>query len=169
MLNKYIDLIFKKQYPRWTIMLFDFAATASILLSYNIYQLDNFITISWFFVLIIPFVNFLFLRILGVYNTSIRYYSLENLFSLVFSFISSFFIIYQLSNFSVLLEKFTTIDLLIVYYLSISIIISFRFFIKIIFKNFGTYKVENVLVVLYVFWLLLRGCISLDVCVSECL
>ena len=146
MLNKYIDLFFKKKYPRWTIMLFDFAATASILLSYNIYQLDNFITINWPFVFLIPFVNFLFLIILGVYNTSIRYYSLENLFSLIFSFVLSFFIIYQLSNFSVLLERFTTTDLLIVYYLCISIIISFRFFIKIIFKNFGTYKTENVLV-----------------------
>lgn len=146
MFNKYIDIIFKKQYPRWTIMLFDFAATASILLSYNVYQLDNFNKISWAFVLLIPFVNFLFLIILGVYNTSIRYYSLENLFSLILSFVLSFFIIYQLSNFSVLLERFTTIDLLIVYYISISIIISFRFFIKIIFKNFGTYKTENVLV-----------------------
>ncbi|MDG2475874.1 MAG: polysaccharide biosynthesis protein, partial [Flavobacteriaceae bacterium] len=146
MFNKYIDIIFKKQYPRWTIMLFDFAATASILLSYNVYQLDNFNKISWAFVLLIPFVNFLFLIILGVYNTSIRYYSLENLFSLILSFVLSFTIIYQLSNFSVLLERFTTIDLLIVYYISISIIISFRFFIKIIFKNFGTYKTENVLV-----------------------
>ena len=146
MLNKYIDIIFKKKYPRWTIMLFDFTATASILLSYNIYELDNFITISWPFVLLIPFVNLLFFKILGVYNTSIRYYSLENLFSLIFSFVLSFFIIYQLSNFSVLLERFSTTDLLIVYYLSISIIISFRFFIKIVFKNFGTYKTENVLV-----------------------
>ena len=81
-----------------------------------------------------------------MYNTSIIYYSLENLFSLIFSFVFSFFIIYQLSNFSVLLERFSTTDLLIVYYLSISIIISFRFFIKIVFKNFGTYKTENVLV-----------------------
>ena len=146
MLNKYIDIIFKKKYPRWTIMLFDFTATAFILLFYNIYELDNFITISLPFVLLIPFMNFLFFKILGVYNTSIRYYSLENLFSLIFSFVFSFFIIYQLSNFSVLLERFSTTDLLIVYYLSISIIISFRFFIKIVFKNFGTYKTENVLV-----------------------
>ena len=146
MLNKYIDKIFKKTFPRWSIMLFDLIATASILLSYNLYQIDNFLTVSLFFVLFIPFINFIFLRILGEYNSSLRYYSLENLFSLIIAFLVSFFIVIQISNFTVLLERFTRVDLLIVYYLSISIIISFRFFIKILFKNFGTYKVENVLV-----------------------
>tara|TARA_S200000501_G_scaffold296896_1_gene283079 strand:+ start:3453 stop:5273 length:1821 start_codon:yes stop_codon:yes gene_type:complete len=146
MLNRYIDKIFKKKYPRWTIVIFDFIAMVIILLSYNIYQIDNFITISLAFIALIPSISVVFLIILGEYNNSIRYYSLENLFRLIIAFLGSFFIILQISNFSILFDRFSIIDLIIVYYLSVSVIISFRFLIKILFRNFGTYKVENVLV-----------------------
>ena len=61
MLDIFIDKIFKKNYPRWTIMLFDFLTTLLILLSYNIYQIDNFITVDLFFVILIPAINFFFL------------------------------------------------------------------------------------------------------------
>ena len=47
MLDIFIDKIFKKKYPRWTIMLFDFLSSLLILLSYNLYQIDNFITVDY--------------------------------------------------------------------------------------------------------------------------
>ena len=146
MLNIYIDRIFNRKYPRWAIMIFDFLSTGLILLTYNIYQIDNFLRVNWVFVLLVPILNFLFLRILGAYNSSIRYYSLENLFSLILAFVLSFLIVVQIANFSVLFQKFTIVDFIIIYYISISIVICFRFFIKTVFKNFGTNKVENVLV-----------------------
>ena len=61
MLDIFIDKIFKKKYPRWTIMLFDFLSSLLILLSYNLYQIDNFITVDLFFVILIPAINFSFM------------------------------------------------------------------------------------------------------------
>ena len=146
MLDIFIDKIFKKNYPRWTIMLFDFLTTALILLSYNIYQIDNFITVDLFFVILIPVINLIFLNIFRAYQTSLRYYSIESLFQLLIAYVISFFIVLQLSNFSIVLSQFTSIDLLIVYYISLSVIISYRFLIKVLFKNFGEFSVENTLV-----------------------
>lgn len=146
MLDIFIDKIFKKNYPRWTIMLFDFLTTVLILLSYNIYQIDNFITVDLFFVILIPAINFFFLYVFRAYQTSLRYYSIESLFQLILGFILSFFIVFQLSNFSVILSQFTTNDILIVYYVSLTAIISYRFLIKVLFKNFGEFSVENTLV-----------------------
>ena len=146
MLDIFIDKIFKKNYPRWTIMLFDFLTTALILLSYNIYQIDNFITVDLFFVFFIPVINLFFLYVFRAYQTSLRYYSIESLFQLILGFIISFFIVIQLSNFSVILSQFTSNDLLIVYYISLSVVISYRFLIKVLFKNFGEFSVENTLV-----------------------
>ena len=129
MLDIFIDKIFKKKYPRWTIMLFDFLSSLLILLSYNLYQIDNFITVDLFFVILIPVINLIFLNIFRAYQTSLRYYSIESLFQLITAYIISFFIVLQLSNFSVILSQFTSIDLLIVYYISLSVIISYRFFL----------------------------------------
>ena len=146
MLDIFIDKIFKKKYPRWTIMLFDFLTTALILLSYNLYQIDSFITVDLFFVILIPAINFFFLYVFRAYQTSLRYYSIESLFQLILGFIVSFFIVFQLSSFSVILSQFTSNDLLIVYYVSLSVVISYRFLIKVLFKNFGEFSVENTLV-----------------------
>ena len=146
MIDIFIDKIFKKYYPRWTIMLFDFLASALILLSYNLYQIDNFITVDLFFVILIPVINLFFLSLFRAYQTSLRYYSIESLFQLIIGFIISFFIVLQLSNFSVILSQFTDVDLLIVYYICLSAIISYRFLIKVLFKNFGEFSVENTLV-----------------------
>ena len=141
MLDIFIDKIFKKKYPRWTIMLFDFLSSLLILLSYNLYQIDNFITVDLFFVILIPVINLIFLNIFRAYQTSLRYYSIESLFQLLIAYVISFFIVLQLSNFSIVLSQFTSIDLLIVYYISLSVIISYRFLIKVLFKNFGEFSV----------------------------
>jgi len=146
MLDRFIDKIFKKNYPRWTIMLFDFLTSALILLSYNLYQIDNFIIVDLFFVILIPVINLFFLYLFRAYQTSLRYYSIENLFQLVLGFLLSFLIVLQLSNFSVILSQFTANDLLIVYYISLSVIISYRFLIKVLFKNFGDFSIQNILV-----------------------
>ena len=146
MIDTFIDKIFKKKYPRWTIMLFDFLTSVLILLSYNLYQIDNFITVDLFFVILIPIINLIFLNIFRAYQTSLRYYSIENLFQLITAFIISFLIVLQLSNFSIILSQFTSVDLLIVYYISLTVIISYRFLVKVLFKNFGDFSVENTLV-----------------------
>ena len=127
-------------------MLFDFLSSLLILLSYNLYQIDNFITVDLFFVILIPVINLIFLNIFRAYQTSLRYYSIESLFQLLIAYVISFFIVLQLSNFSIVLSQFTSIDLLIVYYISLSVIISYRFLIKVLFKNFGEFSVENTLV-----------------------
>ena len=146
MIDTFIDKIFKKKYPRWTIMLFDFLTSVLILLSYNLYQIDNFITVDLFFVILIPVINLIFLNIFRAYQTSLRYYSIESLFQLITAFLISFLIVLQLSNFYIILSQFTSIDLLIVYYICLTVIISYRFLVKVLFKNFGDFSVENTLV-----------------------
>ena len=96
--------------------------------------------------ILIPVINLFFLFLFRAYQTSFRYYSIESLFQLIIGFIISFFIVLQLSNFSVILSQFTDVDLFIVYYICLSAIISYRFLIKALFKNFGEFSVENTLV-----------------------
>ena len=146
MINSIIKQLFKKEYPKWAVALYDFSINTSILLAYNLYEIENFKSINLFFILSIPLLNLIISYLIGVYNTSIRFYTIDNLFLLITSSIASFLFFIQLKYTTSFLSDFTIKDLMIVYYLSLSLFIGFRFFIKVVYRNIAKNDVKNVLV-----------------------
>lgn len=146
MINSIIKQLFKKEYPKWAAALYDFSINTSILLAYNLYEIENFKSINLFFILSIPLLNLIISYLIGVYNTSIRFYTIDNLFLLIASSIASFLFFIQLKYTTSFLSDFTIKDLMIVYYLSLSLFIGFRFFIKVVYRNIAKNDVKNVLV-----------------------
>ena len=146
MINLLIKQIFKKEYPKWAVALYDFSTNALILLAYNIYEIENFKSINLLFILLIPLLNLIISYLMGIYNTSIRFYTIDNVFRLILSSIASFLFFIQIKNTTYLFSEFTVKDLMIVYYLSLSSFIGFRFFIKVLFRNIVSNEVKNILV-----------------------
>jgi len=146
MIRKLIISLFKKEYPKWAVAVYDFSINTSILLAYNLYEIDNFKSINFFFILSIPLLNLIISYLIGVYNTSIRFYTIDNLFLLITSSVASFLFFIQLKYTTTFLSGFTIKDLMIVYYLSLSLFIGFRFFIKVVYRNIAKNDVKNVLV-----------------------
>ncbi len=125
-------------------MAFDFLISITLITLYYLNGFDNFKNINVGTLLTISLYNVLFLLLLGVYNSYIRYLNLIETFYILLGFILSLITSLILSKFQILDLKLTTNDLIIIETVYFSSLIIFRFFIKTLYDTLSIKNVEIV-------------------------
>ena len=125
-------------------MAFDFLISITLITFYYLNGFDNFKNINVGTLLTISLYNVLFLLLLGVYNSYIRYLNLIETFYILLGFILSLITSLILSKFQILDLKLTTNDLIIIETVYFSSLIIFRFFIKTLYDTLSIKNVEIV-------------------------
>lgn len=141
---KFYNFLFKRHYSSGLIITFDFLISITLITLYYINGFDNLKNINAGTLLIISLFNVLFLLLLGVYNSYIRYLNLIETFNILLGFILSLITSLILSKFQILDLKLTTNDLVIIETVYFSYIIIFRFFIKTLHDTLSIKNVEIV-------------------------
>jgi FlaA1/EpsC-like NDP-sugar epimerase len=142
--TKFYNFLFKRHYSSGLIIAFDFLISITLITLYYLNGFDNFKNINVGTLLIISLYNVLFLLLLGVYNSYIRYLNLIETFYILLGFILSLITSLILSKFQILDLKLTTNDLIIIETVYFSSLIIFRFFIKTLFDTLSIKNVEIV-------------------------
>jgi|TARA_B100001057_G_scaffold73909_2_gene68318 FlaA1/EpsC-like NDP-sugar epimerase len=142
--TKFYSFLFKRHYSSGLIMAFDFLISITLITLYYLNGFDNFKNINVGTLLTISLYNVLFLLLLGVYNSYIRYLNLIETFYILLGFILSLITSLILSKFQILDLKLTTNDLIIIETVYFSSLIIFRFFIKTLYDTLSIKNVEIV-------------------------